>query len=64
MGELLPCPFCGDAMQFGVADWFGHFDPDNEACPIAIEEFPPFDLTGRNTRARSGEHQLPRDSDR
>lgn len=48
--ELLPCPFCGDPMEFGIQGWFGHTDPDRCDCPLAIQDYPPADLVAWNTR--------------
>jgi hypothetical protein len=59
MGELLPCPFCDETpVPINL----------NEVLTICAPECPCADLqclaSAWNTRARSGEHQLPRDSDR
>lgn len=48
---IVPCPFCGDEMERGVADWFGHKDRDGD-CPVALDEYPPADLEAWNRRAK------------
>ena len=60
-GELLPCPFCGDAMEQGT-QMFRHPPHDplaQDACILEQHGWPNERADDWNTRARSGEHQSP-----